>query len=153
MALRITIDDLTGEPTRALLAAHLAGMQQNSPPESVHALDLSALTQPEITVWSAWQGDDLVGVGALKELDATRGELKSMRVDDRFLGTGAGRAMLRHIMAEAQARGIRSLWLETGSEPVFAPARGLYASEGFVECAPFEGYLPDPLSTFMTREL
>ena len=153
MALRITIDDLTGEPTRALLAAHLAGMQQNSPPESVHALDLSALTQPEITVWSAWQGDDLVGVGALKELDATRGELKSMRVDDRFLGTGAGRAMLRHIMAEAQARGIRSLWLETGSEPVFAPARGLYASEGFVECAPFEGYGPDPLSTFMTREL
>lgn len=153
MALRITVDDLTGEPTRALLAAHLAGMQQNSPPESVHALDLSALTQPEITVWSAWQGDDLVGVGALKELDATRGELKSMRVDDRFLGTGAGRAMLRHIMAEARARGIRSLWLETGSEPVFAPARGLYASEGFVECAPFEGYGPDPLSTFMTREL
>ncbi|WP_447943372.1 GNAT family N-acetyltransferase [Microbacterium aurum] len=153
MALRITIDDLTGEPTRALLAAHLAGMQQNSPPESVHALDLSALTRPEITVWSAWQGDDLVGVGALKELDPTRGELKSMRVDDRFLGTGAGRAMLRHIMAEARARGIRSLWLETGSEPVFAPARGLYASEGFVECAPFEGYGPDPLSTFMTREL
>ncbi|WP_448262349.1 GNAT family N-acetyltransferase [Microbacterium aurum] len=153
MALRITIDDLTGEPTRALLAAHLAGMQQNSPPESVHALDLSALTRPEITVWSAWQGDDLVGVGALKELDPTRGELKTMRVDDRFLGTGAGRAMLRHIMAEARARGIRSLWLETGSEPVFAPARGLYASEGFVECAPFEGYGPDPLSTFMTREL
>ncbi len=104
-------------------------------------------------MWSAWQGDDLVGVGALKELDPTRGELKTMRVDDRFLGTGAGRAMLRHIMAEARARGIRSLWLETGSEPVFAPARGLYASEGFVECAPFEGYGPDPLSTFMTREL
>ncbi|WP_455132362.1 GNAT family N-acetyltransferase [Microbacterium aurum] len=129
------------------------GCSRTSPPESVHALDLSALTRPEITVWSAWQGDDLVGVGALKELDPTRGELKTMRVDDRFLGTGAGRAMLRHIMAEARARGIRSLWLETGSEPVFAPARGLYASEGFVECAPFEGYGPDPLSTFMTREL
>ncbi|MBN9213565.1 MAG: GNAT family N-acetyltransferase [Microbacterium sp. SCN 70-200] len=153
MTLRIAVDDLSGAPTRALLAAHLAGMQQGSPPESVHALDLAALRQPEITVWSAWRGDDLVGVGALKQLDASRGELKSMRVDERFLGTGAGRALLRHIMTAAAERGIRSLWLETGSEPAFAPARGLYASEGFVECGPFDGYLPDPLSTFMTREL
>lgn len=153
MTLRIAVDDLSGAPTRALLAAHLAGMQQGSPPESVHALDLAALRQPEITVWSAWRGDDLVGVGALKQLDATRGELKSMRVDERFLGTGAGRALLRHITAAAAERGIRSLWLETGSEPAFAPARALYASEGFVECGPFDGYLPDPLSTFMTREL
>ena len=153
MSLRIIVDDLTAAPTRALIAAHLAGMHENSPPESVHALDLTALLSDEITVWSAWNGDDLVGVGALKELDAERGELKSMRVDDRFRGTGAGRALLRHIVAEAERRGIRSLWLETGSEDAFVPARRLYASEGFVECEPFEGYGPDPLSTFMTRTL
>lgn len=153
MTLSITIDDLTGAPTRALIASHLAGMHENSPPESVHALDLAALEADDVTVWSAWRGGDIVGVGALKLLDAARGELKSMRVDDRHRGTGAGRALLRHIMAAASERGIRSLWLETGTEPIFAPARALYASEGFVECGPFEGYRPDPLSTFMTRDL
>ncbi|MBN9178829.1 MAG: GNAT family N-acetyltransferase [Microbacterium sp.] len=162
MSLRIVVDDLTGAPTRALIAAHLAGMHENSPPESVHALDLGALTAPGITVWSAWRDDDLVGIGALAELDgdgdgdgdgARRGELKSMRVDDRFRGTGAGRALLRHIIAHARARGIQSLWLETGSEDAFIPARALYASEGFVECGPFAAYAPDPLSTFMTRTL
>ena len=91
MSLRIIVDDLTGAATRALIAAHLAGMHENSPPESVHALDLRALTAPGITVWSAWRDDHLVGIGALAQLDAARGELKSMRVDDRFRGTGAGR--------------------------------------------------------------
>lgn len=146
-------DDLSGERTRTLIAAHLAGMAAQSPPESCHALDVDALRAPGITVWSAWHGDDLVAVGAMKALDAERGELKSMRVDDRFRGTGAGRALLRHITAEAQRRGIRSLWLETGSEAEFLPARRLYASEGFVECGPFEDYRPDPLSVFMTREI
>ena len=103
----IRIDDLETEPPRRLIAAHLAGMHENSPPESVHALDLRALTAPGITVWSAWRDDHLVGIGALAQLDAARGELKSMRVDDRFRGTGAGRALLRHIVAEARARGIR----------------------------------------------
>jgi putative acetyltransferase len=153
MPLRIAVDDLNGAPTRALIATHLAAMHENTPHESVHALRLSALMQPEITVWSAWQDDTLVGVGALKQLGPTRGEIKSMRVDDRFRGTGAGRALLRHISAAAAARGIVSLWLETGSGPDFAPARGLYASEGFVECEPFDGYIRDPHSTFMMREL
>jgi len=153
VTLRIVVDDLTGDPTRRLIAAHLAGMHEITPAESVHALDLGALQGPGITVWSAWLGDDLVGIAALKELDAERGELKSMRVDDRHRGTGAGRALLRHILAEAGARGIRSIWLETGSEDAFLPARALYASEGFVECGPFEGYGPDPLSTFMTRSI
>jgi len=151
--MRIIVDDLTGEAARNLIALHLAGMHETSPAESVHALDVDALTSPEVTVWSAWRGAEIVGVGALKHLDGDRAELKSMRVDDRFRGTGAGRALLQHIMAEARARGIRSLWLETGSEESFAPARGLYASEGFVECGPFEDYGPDPLSTFMTRAL
>lgn len=153
MTLRIVVDDLTGAAVRGLIARHLADMHETSPAESVHALDLDALTDPGVTVWSAWQGDEIVGVGALTPFGDDRAELKSMRVDDRFRGTGAGRALLQHIVAAARDRGIRSLWLETGSEAAFAPARRLYASEGFVECAPFEGYGPDPLSTFMTRAL
>lgn len=153
MDLRITVDDLSGDETRRLIALHLAGMRENTPAESVHALDLTALQDPAVTVWTAWTGEEIVGVAALKQLDAERGELKSMRVDDRFRGTGAGRALLRHILADAEARGIRSIWLETGADDAFAPARGLYASEGFVECGPFDGYGPDPLSTFMTRSI
>jgi putative acetyltransferase len=146
-------DDLSGEATRRLIAAHLAGMHDTSPPESVHALDLDRLRQPSISFWSAWIGGELAGIGALKALDDARGELKSMRVDDRFLGTGVGRALLRHIVAAARERGMTSLWLETGSTAEFLPAQRLYASEGFVECGPFEGYSLDPFSVFMTREI
>ena len=153
MALTIDIDDLTRGATRDLISAHLAGMHEESPPESVHALDVTALLRTDVTVWSAWSGGELVAVGALRQLDAERGELKSMRVDDRFRGTGAGRALLRHIVGAARDRGIRSLWLETGTQAAFAPARGLYASEGFVPCAPFDGYVADPLSAFMMRTL
>lgn len=153
VTLRIVVDDLTSPASRALIAMHLAGMRAQSPEESVHALDLDGLRTADVTVWSAWRGEDLVGIGALRMLDATRGELKSMRVHDRFRGTGAGRALLRHLMQEAAARGIRSLWLETGSEESFLPARSLYASEGFVECPPFGEYRADPLSTFLSRTL
>lgn len=153
MTLRIIVDDLSGAPTLRLIAAHLAGMHELTPACSVHALDAGALADPAVTVWSAWRGEDLVGIGALKQLDDERGELKSMRVDDRFRGTGAGRALVHHIVAEARARGLRSLWLETGAEAAFVPARRLYASEGFTECGPFGDYRPDPLSVFMTRRL
>ena len=153
MALRITIDDLSGAPTRRLIGAHLAGMHANSPAESVHALGIEALSAADVTVWSAWLGDDLVGVAALRRLDDARGEVKSMRVDDRFRGTGAGRALLRHLIVSARAHGIRSLWLETGTTDDFLAARRLYASEGFAECAPFDAYVEDPFSTFMTREV
>lgn len=146
-------DDLTGDATRRLIGRHLAGMHDTSPPESVHALDLDALTDSSISFWSAWLGGELAGIGALKAIDRRRGELKSMRVDDRFLGLGVGRALLRHIVADARARGMTSLWLETGSTDDFLPAQRLYASEGFVECGPFEGYALDPFSIFMTREL
>jgi len=153
VTLRIIVDDLSRVETLRLIAAHLAGMHALTPAESVHALDAGALADPAVTVWSAWRGDDLVGIGALKQLDETRGELKSMRVDDRFRGTGAGRALLQHIVAQARARGIRSLWLETGADAGFVPAQRLYASEGFVPCGPFGDYRPDPLSVFLTREL
>ncbi len=149
----IRIDDLSGAATRALIAAHLEGMHDTSPPESVHALDIDGLRHPSITFWSAWIDGELAGIGALKTMDAERGELKSMRVDDRFRGSGVGRALLRHIMAAARERGMTSLWLETGSPDDFVPAVRLYESEGFTPCGPFEGYADDPFSIFMTRTL
>jgi len=149
----IRIDDLAGEATRTLIARHLDGMHDSSPPESVHALDADGLRHPAITFWSAWIDGELAGIGALRQIDAARGELKSMRVDDRFLGLGVGRAILRRIVAEARARGMTSLWLETGATEDFVPAQRLYASEGFVPCGPFEGYAEDPFSVFMTRTL
>ncbi|WP_439653947.1 GNAT family N-acetyltransferase [Schumannella soli] len=175
--LEIRVDDLSGEATRELIALHLAGMHDGSPIESIHALDLDGLRAPGMTVWSAWSGERIAGIGALKRFGTgsaagadgmdgegggsgalasaggDRGELKSMRVADEFRGTGVGRAILRHIVAEARAAGIRSLWLETGAGEAFVPAHRLYASEGFVDCGSFADYRPDPLSRFMTREL
>ena len=153
MIIDIRIDDLAGESTRTLIARHLDGMHDSSPPESVHALDADGLRHPAVTFWSAWIDGELAGIGALRQIDAERGELKSMRVDDRFLGLGVGRAILRRIVTEAQARGMTSLWLETGATEDFVPAQRLYASEGFVPCGPFEGYTEDPFSVFMTRTL
>ena len=151
--IEIRTDDLSGEATRRLIAFHLAGMHDTSPAESVHALDIDALRHPSLSVWSAWIDGELAGVGALKAMDAERGEIKSMRVDDRFRGSGVGRAVLRHIVDEARRRGMSSLWLETGTTADFAPAQRLYESEGFVLCGPFEGYALDPFSIFMTRSL
>ena len=146
-------DDLTGAPIRGLIARHLHGMHAHSPPESVHALDLDALRRPGITVWSAWCDATLVGCGALRCIDAARGELKSMRVVDAFLGRGVGKAMLAHLIVEARCRGLTSLWLETGSSPAFVPALRMYEAAGFTRCEPFEGYGPDPFSIFMTRAI
>lgn len=147
------VDDLSGQAIRALIARHLSGMHEHSPPESVHALGVEKLKDPAVTFWSAWIGGELAGCGALKRLDAERGEIKSMRVADKFLGRGVGRAILEHIVAEAQKCGLRSLWLETGSAEAFRPALALYASTGFKRCGPFEGYTDDPFSVFMTRTL
>jgi putative acetyltransferase len=151
--IEIRVDDLSGDHVRALILSHLDGMHDTSPAESVHALDIEGLRHPSITFWSAWIEGQLAGIGALKAIDAHRGELKSMRVDDAFRGSGVGRALLRHIVAEAQARGMTSLWLETGSPEDFVPAQRLYESEGFTRCGPFEGYTDDPFSVFMTRAI
>jgi putative acetyltransferase len=151
LTLQFRLDDLSGDPTRALIGRHLLGMRANSPPESVHALAIDALLAPDVTFWSVWVRDEIAGCGALKRLDGRRGELKSMRVADAFLGRGVGRAMLEHLIAEARARGMESLWLETGSSTAFIPALRLYESAGFVRCAPFDGYTEDPFSVFMTR--
>jgi putative acetyltransferase len=146
-------DDLSGEPTRQLIARHLQGMHAHSPACSVHALDIDRLRDPSVTFWSAWIGSDIAGCGALKRLDGTQGEIKSMRVADAFLGKGVGRAMLDHILAEARALKLGSLWLETGSSDAFLPALKLYESAGFTRCGPFGSYVPDPFSIFMTRTL
>ena len=136
-----------------LLEEHLQSMTLHSPPESIHALDLAGLKRPEITFWSAWQDDELLGCGALKELDARHGEIKSMRTVASRQRQGVGAMMLQHLLEQARARGYRRLSLETGSMEAFAPARKLYQRYGFTYCGPFADYVPDPHSVFMTREL
>jgi putative acetyltransferase len=147
------IDDLAGPEIRALLEEHLRHMHELSPPESVHALDLSGLQKPDITFWTVWSGPSLLGCGALKELDSAHGEIKSMRTSSAHRRHGVGRAMLGHIIDEAANRSYTRLSLETGSQPAFAPARNLYASFGFEPCGPFADYTDDPNSFFMTRPL
>ncbi len=146
-------DDLSGPEIYALLQEHLQGMALLSPPESIHALDLEALRKPEITFWTAWEERELLGCGALKQMDAQRGEIKSMRTASRHLRKGVARALLHHILKEVGTRGYHWLFLETGSSSGFAPAHKLYASCGFAFCPPFADYAEDPNSVFMMREV
>ena len=151
--MEIRIDDLRGADIRALLEDHLAEMHRNSPPESVHALDLDALRRPGITFWSAWDATGLLGCGALLELDRKHGEVKSMRTPQARRRTGAGRALLTHIIGVARERGYERLSLETGSVAAFEPAHRLYESAGFTRTGPFGAYVEDPNSVFMTLDL
>ncbi len=149
----IKIDDLQGPEIAALLEEHMAGMRASSPACSVHALDLDGLRQPEITFWSAWEGAALMGCGAMRELDATHGEVKSMRTAAAHLRKGVAAQILARIIAVAQERGYQRLSLETGSTPDFAAAHALYAGFGFTQCGPFAGYTLDPFSVYMTKVL
>jgi putative acetyltransferase len=151
--MHIEVDDLSRGEVVALLRVHLEAAAVESPPESMHALDIEALKAPDITFWTAWEGTQLFGCGALKELDGSHGEIKSMHTVQAVRGKGVARAMLVHIVEEARRRGYRRLSLETGSMGAFAPARALYAGFGFQVCPPFADYLPDPYSVFMTMEL
>jgi putative acetyltransferase len=151
--MEIRVDDLSGPEIRGLIEEHLRSMFLHSPPESVHALPVEALRRPEVTFWSVWRDGDLLGCGALKELDARHGEIKSMRTAARHLRKGVAAGMVQHILEEAGKRGYRRLSLETGSMAAFAPARSLYARFGFQPCGPFADYIDDPNSVFMTREL
>jgi putative acetyltransferase len=128
-------------------------MNELSPPESVHALDLEGLRQPGITFWTAWDGDVLLGCGALKELDSKHGEVKSMRTPSAHRRKGVGRAILSHVIAVARSRSYERLSLETGAMDAFLPARRLYESFGFTYCCPFGDYIEDPNSVFMTMRL
>ena len=151
--MKIEIDDLSRPEIHALLNEHLQNMHAISPRESVHALDLDGLRTPEISFWSAWQNEVLLGCGALKALDDKHGEIKSMRTPDARRRQGAGRAILTHIIAVARSRGYQRLSLETGSMPAFQPAQQLYESFGFMRCGPFGEYVADPNSVFMMLQL
>ncbi|MZR31756.1 GNAT family N-acetyltransferase [Sneathiella litorea] len=152
-ALFITRDDVRSNEIIALLDAHLTLMRSLSPPESVHALDLEGLRGPDITFWRAEMAGELVGCGALKELNNTAGEIKSMHTAAAHRGKGIAAALLRYVMTTARERGYQQLFLETGSQPGFEPARLLYKQFGFSVCPPFAGYVLDPNSVFMTIDL
>jgi putative acetyltransferase len=152
-AWRIVEDDLSGAAIRALLEVHFAGMLANSPADSCHFLDFDGLRSDGVTFWSIHRDGELAGCGALKMLDATHGEIKSMRTAEAFLRQGVAAQMLDHIIAVARTRGLQRLSLETGSSGAFEPALALYRRYGFEDCEPFADYRPDPFSRFLTRAL
>jgi putative acetyltransferase len=149
----IRVDNLSSSEIIRLLHEHLQSVALHSPPESVHALGLEALRNPDITFWSVWQDSELMGCGAIKELDSRHGEIKSMRTVSLHLRKGVAAGLMHHILEEAERRSYERLSLETGSMDAFAPARSLYASFGFEPCGPFANYVEDPYSVFMTREV
>lgn len=155
-AIDVARDDPARTDVLGLLGEHLADMFATSPPESVHALDPAALAGADITFWTARPAPHgsglLLGCGALKELDTLSGEIKSMRTAQHARGQGVAALLLDRILAEARARGYRQVFLETGSQDFFAPARRLYARHGFTACPPFAGYVEDPNSVFMARQ-
>ncbi|MGD7044695.1 GNAT family N-acetyltransferase [Jeotgalibacillus proteolyticus] len=151
--MEIHLDDLSGTKIKELIREHLSGMLEHSPPESKHALGLEELKKSDITFWSAWEEEELLGCGALKEIDAQHGEIKSMRTVKAHLRKGVARRLLEHAIDESRRRGYKRISLETGSMGAFEPARQLYLRFGFTFCPPFNGYKEDPNSLFMTKEL
>lgn len=151
--MKIILDDLKGPEIAALLTEHLEDMRATSPPESVHALDLDGLRQPNIRFWTLWDGRNLAGCGALKWLDAEHAEIKSMRTAATYKQQGVASQILQHLINDAKAAGVQRLSLETGSMTFFQPARSLYAKFGFELCGPFADYTLDPNSLFMTKKL
>ncbi|WP_397421887.1 GNAT family N-acetyltransferase [Phenylobacterium sp.] len=149
----LCVDDLSGQPTRDLLALHLSGMHDNSPAGHVFALDLSGLQVPEVTVWSAWIGENIAGIGALKDRGDGLGEIKSMRTHPEHLRRGVGAAVLEHIIAVANSRGYSRLSLETGSGPAFGAALALYRRRGFVNCEAFGDYEASAFNQFLHLDL
>ncbi|HBY87484.1 MAG TPA: GNAT family N-acetyltransferase [Colwellia sp.] len=151
--MKISIGSLTHPAVIALLEEHHQDMLLHSPPESVHALDLSALAQNDVTFWCVWKNDELAGCGALKEIDDTHGEIKSMRTSSHFLRQGVAKLLLQYIFDQAITRGYQKLSLETGTKTAFLPAQKLYQQLGFEVCQPFAGYQEDPYSTFMSKNI
>ena len=151
--MEIKKDDLNGPEIAILLQAHIDELSGISIPESMHALSMDALRNPEITFWSVWANSELMGCGALKELDSGHGEVKSMRTAPAHLRKGVASRLLKHIIDEAKRRGCRRLSLETGSSAHFEPALKLYQKVGFRQTNPFGDYTDDPNSVFLTLEL
>lgn len=151
--MELRVGGLEGGEVKALLGEHLEEMHSISPRESVHALDVDALRLPEITFWTVWEGNELLGCGALRDMGGVDGEIKSMRTARTHRGKGVAKFVLRHLIAVAKDRGYQCLLLETGSQPEFEPARRLYESHGFVYRLPFANYREDPNSVFMELSL
>ncbi|MCG9729920.1 GNAT family N-acetyltransferase [Shewanella sp. Isolate13] len=151
--MQIKLGLIRDDKVLALLKEHHEDMCSHSPLESVHALDVSGLEADHVTFWSLWSEDELAGCGALKQLDSTHGEIKSMRTSTDFLRQGVAQQLLAHIIAEARSRGYQRLSLETGSMKAFIPARKLYEQFGFKESEPFADYQQDPYSSFMSKQL
>ena len=151
--LRIQLDDLSRPAVIALLEEHLRNMYELSPPDKVFAFDVSKLMAPDVSFWTAWNGEVLLGCAALKELSSTQGEIKSMRTPSAQRRAGAGRALLNHILDVARSRAYRALYLETGCHPAFLPAQTLYGSAGFKVCGPFGSYRENGNSVFMSLSL
>jgi len=149
----ITLGDFADDRVKALLAHHLEGMHASSPPGHVFALDWSGLQKPEISFYAMWEGEELLGFGALKELGSRTGEIKSMRTAAAHLRRGVAAAILEHIVAEARRRGYARLSLETGSGPAFEPALKLYRKYGFIEGGAFGGYEKSPFNQFLHLDL
>ena len=145
--------DVSAPKVLALLKAHLAGMQAHSPPGSVHALEPEGLRTPDVSVYAVWDGDDLMAIGALKQIDATTAEIKSMRTAAAHLRRGAAAFLLEHLMTLALSRGCHRLSLETGSGPAFEPALALYRRYGFENGQAFGGYEASPFNQFMHLQL
>ncbi|AAZ24877.1 GNAT family N-acetyltransferase [Colwellia psychrerythraea] len=151
--MEIRIGSLTHPAVIALLEQHHQDMLLHSPEESVHALDLSALAQENISFWCVWKDDALAGCGALKELDNAHGEIKSMRTSPDFLRQGVAKLLVEYIISQATNRGYQKLSLETGTMAAFLPAQKLYQQLGFHFCQPFGNYQEDPFSTFMSKSI
>ena len=151
--MQIVVDDLRGPEIACLLQSHLELMRSQSPACSVHALDLDALREPQITFWTAWDDGGLLGCVALKTLDSEHGEIKSMHTTKAARGRGIAAEMLLHLEQHARTDGLNRLSLETGSQDAFLPARSLYNKFGYADCPPFGEYELDPNSTFMTKAI
>jgi putative acetyltransferase len=149
--MKIKVDDLTGNKITEFLNQHILDMKAVSPPESKHALDLNDLKKPDITFWIIWDENTIAGCGAVKELNTSHAELKSMRTAPEYRNQGVATMLLRHIIEEAKRRNYHRLSLETGSMKFFEPARKFYLKFGFVYCEPFLNYKEDPNSVFMTK--
>lgn len=146
-------DDLSHAQTRQLLTLHLQGMHETSPPGHVFALDLSGLQRADVTVWTAWAGDRIAAIGALKMLGGDTAEIKSMRTHPDFLRQGVARMLLEHIVTTARSRGVRRLSLETGSGPAFEPALALYRRYGFANGPAFSDYVASDFNQFLHLDL
>ncbi len=146
-------DDPANTALAGLLAEHVTEQHGNVPPGFAFALDARGLSDPAVTFYAAWDGARVAGIGALKELDAASGEVKSMRADAAYRGQGVGHAVLSAIVAAARARGYRRLYLETGTTPAYDAALALYRRAGFVACDAFADYRPSPHNQFLALAL